>query len=308
MSIINVESLTKVYNPGSSKGGIKALDEVSLEITPGEIYGLLGPNGAGKTTLFKVLLGITSITSGQASLSGLPPSNPKSRFKIGYLPENHRFPEYLTGSGLIYNSGYLSGLNKSQINQTAGQLLKLVGMEKWHDTKLRKYSKGMMQRIGLASALVNDPEIIFLDEPTDGVDPVGKAEIKQLMKEISSRGKTIILNSHMLSEVEKVAGRVAILKLGKIVRVGSVDDLTSKKLQYDIKAAFGEQSFEIPKDVGRVLSQTHNNLLVELNNDEGINNIIDQIRIMKISIKSVQPVKISLEQSFMDMLNSKQEN
>lgn len=307
MAAIKVENLTKIYNPHMKKGGIKALDNVSLEINQGEIYGLLGPNGAGKTTLFKVLLGITTVTSGSAYISNFPPSSPKSRLKIGYLPENHRFPYYLTGLGLIYNSGRLNGMSSLKIKSLAHDLLKLVDMEKWADVKLRKYSKGMLQRIGLAQSMINDPEILFLDEPTDGVDPVGKAEIKEVLKQVRDKGKTVFLNSHLLSEVETIADRVAILREGKVARIGTVDELTSRKLEYEIHANFGNKVFELPEKAGKVGSLTTDRMIVELNEETDINHVIDILRHNQIKIIAVKPLKISLEQSFMDTLNTKRE-
>jgi ABC-2 type transport system ATP-binding protein len=308
MPTIKVENLTKIYNPRMKKGGIKALDNVSLEINQGEIYGLLGPNGAGKTTLFKVLLGITSITSGSASISEYSPSSSKSRLKIGYLPENHRFPYYLTGLGLIYNSGRLNGMSSSDIKSRAYELLRLVDMERWADVKLRKYSKGMLQRIGLAQSMINDPDILFLDEPTDGVDPVGKAEIKEVLKHVRDKGKTVFLNSHLLSEVETVADRVAILRNGKVARIGTVDELTSKQLEYEILAEFGEKDFELPEKAGKISSLSKDRMVVELKEETDINHVIDILRHNQIIIKAVQPLKISLEQSFMETLNTEKGN
>jgi ABC-2 type transport system ATP-binding protein len=308
MPTITIENLTKIYNPRMKKGGIKALDNVSLEINQGEIYGLLGPNGAGKTTLFKVLLGITSITSGSASISSYSPSSPKSRLKIGYLPENHRFPYYLTGLGLIYNSGRLNGMSNSDIKSRAYELLKLVDMERWADVKLRKYSKGMLQRIGLAQSMINDPEILFLDEPTDGVDPVGKAEIKEVLKQVRDKGKTVFLNSHLLSEVETVADRVAILRNGKVARIGSVEELTSRQLEYEILAEFGDKVFELPEKAGKISSLATDRMVVELKEETDINHVIDILRHNQINIKAIQPLKISLEQSFMETLKTEREN
>jgi ABC-2 type transport system ATP-binding protein len=308
MPTITVENLTKIYNPRMKKGGIKALDNVSLEINQGEIYGLLGPNGAGKTTLFKVLLGITSITTGTASISGYSPLSPKSRLKIGYLPENHRFPYYLTGLGLIYNSGRLNGMGNADIKSRAYELLKLVDMERWADVKLRKYSKGMLQRIGLAQSMINDPEILFLDEPTDGVDPVGKAEIKEVLKKVRDKGKTVFLNSHLLSEVETIADRVAILRNGKVARVGTVEELTSRQLEYEIVAEFGEKLFELPEKAGKISSLTTDKMVVELKEESDINHVIDILRHNQIPIKAIQPLKISLEQSFMETLSTEREN
>lgn len=305
MNIVLTENLTKVYHAGMKKGGVTALDELSIGITSGEIFGLLGPNGAGKTTLFKVLLGITQKSSGKATLMGVSAGKPESRNKIGYLPENHRFPDHLTGKGLISLTGKMCGVSKSDINERIEHLLELVDMSRWGETKIKKYSKGMLQRIGLAQAMINDPEVLFLDEPTDGVDPVGKAEIKEAMIKIREQGKTIILNSHLLSEVETVADRVGILSRGRLVRIGTVDELTSRKLQYEIIAKFGEQLFKVSEDVGTMISLARDRLVVELIKEDGINHIIDQIRIKKIPIVSVKPLKISLEQSFMETIGDR---
>ncbi|MFZ5981527.1 MAG: ABC transporter ATP-binding protein, partial [Candidatus Zixiibacteriota bacterium] len=259
--------------------------------------------GAGKTTLLKSLLNITQITSGQALIFGLPPENPQSREKIGYLPENHRFPSHLTGIGLLEFTGRLHGLSQKAIDERVERLLNLVGMERWGSTRLRKYSKGMTQRIGLAQAMLPDPDLLFLDEPTDGVDPVGKVEIRNVLKEIKKDGKTVFLNSHLLAEVESVADRVAILSKGKVARVGSVEALTSRKSQYEIEAAIGNEFFDIPEDIGKRISLTTTGMIVELKNPDDINFIIDQLRMRKVLIRCVKPMKITLEQSFFETVS-----
>ncbi len=306
MNIIIVEDLTKIYETGMKKGGITALDSVSLSVGQGEIFGLLGPNGAGKTTLFKILLGITQITSGTASVGALPPSNPDSRRKIGYLPENHRFPEYLTGVGLLELSGRLHGMTSGAISERVNGLLHLVGMDRWGAYKIRKYSKGMLQRIGLAQALISDPEILLLDEPTDGVDPVGKTEIRDVLRKMREEGKSIILNSHLLSEVEAAADRVAILSHGKIAKIGSVDELTSRKSQFEIEAQFGDRLIDIPEELGRRLSLSTNRMTVELKEEKNINDIIDMLRLKRIELRAVRPIKISLEQFFIETVSDKE--
>jgi ABC-2 type transport system ATP-binding protein len=308
MYVVEVHDLTKIYQTGLKKGNIVALDSASLAVEQGEIFGLLGPNGAGKTTLLKVLLNITRISSGQVLVLGLPPENPESRQKVGYLPENHRFPSHLTGLGLLEFTGRLYGLTHKEIDSRTEQLLTLVGMERWSNTKIRKYSKGMMQRIGLAQAMISDPDILLLDEPTDGVDPIGKIEIRQVMEKIRGEGKTIFLNSHLLSEVESVADRVAILTRGKVARIGTVESLTSRQSQYEIKAAIGNELFEIPEDLGKRLSMTTDGMIVELYNEDDINYIIDQLRMRKVKIKSIKPLKISLEQSFFETVSESKES
>ncbi len=307
MNVVDVEKLTKVYQPRMRKGGIVALDEVSLSIEQREVFGLLGPNGAGKTTLFKVLLSICRPTSGSAMIHGLPPADPRSRRKVGFLPENHRFPEHLTGRGLIALTGRFHGMTRVQIEERSDYLLDLVDMAKWGDTLIRKYSKGMAQRIGLAQAMVANPDLLLLDEPTDGVDPVGKVELRKVFQRVRDEGKTVVLNSHLLSEVESVADRVAILQRGKVVKVGSVEELTSRRSQYEIEAEIGNRLFDIPEDIGKRVSVSSNRLIVELNDSENVNWVIDAMRAKRISIRSVKPMKLTLEQSFVEAVTEPQE-
>lgn len=282
-----------------------ALDRVSFTINSGEIFGLLGPNGAGKTTLFRVLLGMISKSSGEALLNGLPPTDHHSRDKVGYLPENHRFPGHVTGLGLLELTGRLCGMTDEELQPRCQWLLHLVGMERWANTKLKKYSKGMSQRIGLAQAMVTDPDILLLDEPTDGIDPVGKVEIRQLLQQLRDSGKTIVINSHLLSEVEMAADRVAILNYGRLVRIGTMEELTVRKSQYEIEAAIGDHLLEIPAEIGRSVYVSAEKLVVELTADERINDLIDLMRIRRIQIRSVKPLAVSLEQSFFETVRPK---
>ncbi|MEW6051380.1 MAG: ABC transporter ATP-binding protein [Candidatus Zixiibacteriota bacterium] len=305
MDCIQVQELTKIYQTGFRKGNILALDQVSVTIKPGEIFGLLGPNGAGKTTLVKILLGIVHSNSGTVLVNGLSPHDPESRLKVGFLPENHRFPPHLTGLGLLELAGRLQGLPEQELDHQAEGLLATVGMDKWASTKLSKYSKGMAQRIGLAQAMMGDPDILLLDEPTDGVDPVGKMEIRQVLQKLRQQGKTVLLNSHLLSEVESVADRVAILVRGKLLRVDTVAALTNRKSQYEIEAEIGEESIEIPAEMGKRLFIARDRLVVELMDDTDINRIIDELRLRRISIRSVKPLKISLEQSFFETVTER---
>ncbi len=302
MNVIEIRDLTKVYVTGLRKGNVVALDRASLEVPQGQIMGLLGPNGAGKTTLVKALLGIVRPNSGEILLNGLPPSDPESRRKVGFLPENHRFPAHLTGMGLLESTGRMFGEKPEAIEEQAVRLLAIVGMDRWANTKVRKYSKGMLQRIGLAQAMMADPDVLLLDEPTDGVDPVGKSEIRQVLLQLRKEGKTILLNSHLLSEVESIADQVAILVKGRVIKVDTVESLTSRQSQYEIEASIGDNVFEIPPDVGRTVFVSTDRLVIELKEEGSINTIIDELRIRKISIRSVKPLKISLEQSFFETL------
>ncbi|MEW5993032.1 MAG: ABC transporter ATP-binding protein, partial [Candidatus Zixiibacteriota bacterium] len=303
MHVITVEHLTKMYF-GGRRGNIVALDDVTLTVEQGEVFGLLGPNGAGKTTFLKVLLGITQKNSGKVTLNGYRAGDLRSRQKVGYLPENHRFPDHLTGLGLLELTGRLCSMASADIESRSEQLLELVGMDRWGGTRIRKYSKGMLQRVGLAQALVNDPDVLLLDEPTDGVDPVGKAEIREVLLRVRNEGKTIVLNSHLLSEVEAVADRVAILSRGKLVRISSVEALTTRSSHYEIEADIGSNVIEISPEVGRILSIAANRLIVELTSSEQVNQVIDQLRLKRINILSVKPMKVSLEQSFLETISA----
>jgi len=304
MNVVDVQELTKVYPAGLRKRGIVALDNVTFSIQQGEVFGLLGPNGAGKTTFLKVLLGITKSNTGVVSIAGFSPGDPRSRQKVGYLPENHRFPSHLTGLGLLEFTGRLHGITRADIDDRTDHLLELVGMDRWANTKIKKYSKGMSQRIGLAQALICEPEILLLDEPTDGVDPVGKIEIRQVLEKARAEGKSIVMNSHLLSEVEVIADRVAILSKGRLLRISTVDELTSRESQYEIEADIGSLFIEIPSEIGKIISISSKGLIAELVKEENINYIIDRLRMKKINIKSVKPMKISLERSFIETLGA----
>ena len=194
MHAVEVNNLTKIYSGGMKSGRIAALKNFSLNVEEGKIFGLLGPNGAGKTTLIKILLGITSATHGDAKILGSDVSDYHIKKHVGYLPENHKFPSYLTGEQLLKFIADLSGYETGNINGRIDELLEMVAMFKWKKTKIKKYSKGMMQRIGLAQAMINDPDLIFLDEPTDGVDPIGRKEIRDILSHLKSKGKTIFVN------------------------------------------------------------------------------------------------------------------
>jgi len=307
MRVLEIQDLTKIYATRLKKGNVVALDTVSFGVDRGEIFGLLGPNGAGKTTLVKVLLGITDATSGDVLINGHRPSDPVSREKIGFLQENPRFPEHLTGNGLLRLAGRMCGVSEADLDRRTPVLLETVGMGKWADVKIRKYSKGMIQRIGLAQALISEPDVVFLDEPTEGIDPIGKVEIRDVLKQLRDQGKTVLLNSHLLGEVEMIADRVAILSRGKLARVGTVDELTVSGNQYEIDADIGNDRFEMPAEVGRILIIKTDGMTVELEKPENINLVIDQLRLRRINIRSVQPVRQSLERSFVDAVTQPME-
>ncbi len=227
--VIEVRNLRKVYHEGFIFGKkLEALRGVSLDIHSGEVFGLLGPNGAGKTTLIKILLGILHPTQGNATVLGLPAGSQAARQRIGYLPENMAFPRHHTGLDALWFYGRLSRVPSADIRKKAPYLIELVGLAGREKEPVRKYSKGMRQRLGLAQAMLHDPEILIMDEPTDGLDPLGRSQIRAVIEQLKDQGKTIFLNSHILQEVELICDRVAIMAHGLIRDIGTLSDLTSR--------------------------------------------------------------------------------
>ena len=300
MYSIEVTNLTKIYKTKTlNKGTIKALDNVSFKIEKGTIFGLLGPNGAGKTTLVKILLGIVHQTSGSAKLLGEDVRNYLVRSKIGYLPENHKFPSYLTGEDVLKYYAKLTGFDIKNNPEKISEYLNLVKMDKWRKTKIKKYSKGMMQRLGLAQAMIHNPEIIFLDEPTDGVDPIGRKEIRDILIELKNKGKTVFINSHLLSEVELVSDKVGMLNNGKLIKLGSVEELTTSKEIYEINIS--EQISEILiNELRKNYSFNIESKKILLENSEmsKVNIFMDELRKSGITITSFNRKKDSLEDMF----------
>jgi ABC-2 type transport system ATP-binding protein len=221
------------------RGKVHALRGIGMQVERGEIYGLLGPNGAGKSTLVKILMTVVKPTRCEGTLLGRPVGHKSTLARVGYLPEHHRFADYLTGAQVIDFYGAMTNIPRRERRRRAGELLELVGMSQWAGRKIRGYSKGMRQRIGIAQALINDPDLVLLDEPTDGVDPVGRRAIRNILVEIKSRGKTVFLNSHLLSELEMVCDRVAILVQGVVAQQGTIDHLTRDQQRYEIEVAAG---------------------------------------------------------------------
>jgi len=216
---IEIRGLRKAY------GRKVALHEVDLRVEPGEVFGFLGPNGAGKTTTVKILLGLVKPSDGDARIFGQPAGDPTARRRVGYLPENFRFHDWMTGAGLLDFHGRLAGLSPAQRQVRVPRVLEQVGLASRGADKIRAYSKGMTQRIGLGQALIHEPDLVLLDEPTSALDPVGRREVRDLIRSLKAQGMTVFLNSHMLSEVEMVCDRVAIVDRGRVVPSGRLADL-----------------------------------------------------------------------------------
>lgn len=234
-SVIKLEKLYKYYSYGIRGIGIQAVDGLSLEIEDGEVFGLLGPNGAGKSTTIKIILGLTRQNGGKCLIFGQNMTR-AARKRIGYLPEAPYFYKYLSGFELVAFYARLSGMSKAAANAAAMKAINLVGLDEAANRRIGLYSKGMVQRAGLAQAIVHNPKLLILDEPASGLDPIGASDMADIILRLKSEGKTVLLCSHMMSEVEKLCGRVAILSRGKIAAMGRLDELLAidgaKKLEF----------------------------------------------------------------------------
>jgi len=256
---VRIRDLKKVFPVPLRRRQVTALRGLSLDIPSGHVYGLLGPNGSGKSTTLKVLLGLVTPTSGTSEIFGVPSAQVKSRTDVGFLPENPYFYKFLTGAETISFYGKLCGLGGSTLRARVTELLELVGLQDAGDRRIGGYSKGMLQRIGLAQAMVHDPRLLILDEPTAGVDPAGSRQIRDLILRLKERGKTVLLTSHLLEQVQEVCDRVGILAKGELVREGSLEILTgvSGQTEFLIENAGPELQAEISR-----LAATHGARLV----------------------------------------------
>jgi len=300
--MIAVESagLTKHY----SRGKIKALTGFDLSVEKGKIFSLLGPNGAGKTTLFRLLLGIALPTSGTGKILGKDITDPQSRRNVGYLSEDHRFPGYLNGEQFLYYYGKMSGVQNYDLSRKIPKLLKQVKLDDRKNLKLKKYSKGMLQRLGTAQALINDPELIFLDEPTDGIDPIGRIEIREILLDLKKEGKTIFINSHLLSEVERISDEIAILKQGLLIRKGKTDDFLENTGRYHICVENQKktQLTEIFMRKNIEFEPLNNGFSASVKDTSELNELIDIIRSEKINIENIELLRNTLEDYFIKVL------
>jgi ABC-2 type transport system ATP-binding protein len=228
-SAICIQNLTKDFAVGMRGKKLRAVDDLCLEVGDNEIFGLLGPNGSGKSTTIKIILGLLEASKGTCEIYGRPSKLVDARRSVGFLPEAPYFYRYLTGRELVRYYARICMVPRAKIDAAVDSVIKLVGMTEAADRRVGTYSKGMLQRIGLAQSLVHDPQLVILDEPTAGVDPLGSAAIAEIVRELKRRGKTVLLSSHLLAQIEGLCDRVAILHRGKLVREGRIDDLVEEK-------------------------------------------------------------------------------
>jgi ABC-2 type transport system ATP-binding protein len=297
---VEIEHLRKRY------GSFEALAGVSLSVARGTVFGLLGPNGAGKSTMVKSLLTIIRPTECRGRMLGKPIGDRATLGRVGYLPEHARFQDHLTGRQVIGFSAGLAGVSAAETRRRTESLLERVGMKDWADRKLATYSKGMRQRIGLAQALVNEPEIVFLDEPTDGVDPEGRIDIRKMIERLREEGRTVFVNSHLLGEVEQVADEVAILSKGRVIESGTVSMLTRRARRFEIRTVG-----PVPPPLRAGLEReglTVAGDCITLNAEDAapVQPVIDLLRGAGVAIREIREAKDSLEDIFLQAIQGKE--
>ena len=303
-NIVEITNLTKDYSTGFlRKRNVRALDDLTLSVSGGQIFGFLGGNGAGKTTTIKILMGLLFPTGGNASILGKPIGDVSMHRKIGYCPENPYFYDYLSARELMNYFGELFGYPKTNRKKRTDDLLDLVGLEeKARDRQLRKFSKGMLQRVGLAQALINDPEIVFLDEPMSGLDPMGRREIRELIAGLRVQGKTVFMSTHILSDIEALCDEVAILRHGKLAAKGNLQELLTNENE--------RQGFEVTIaniDVSKLRSAVPSSIdmtdhasgsIVTCSDETEVESVISAARSAGGKLVSVQQIRQSLEDLF----------
>ena len=298
---IHTQALRKVYRSGFWRKKFVGLEGLDLEVRTGECFGYIGPNGAGKTTTIKLLMGLNFPTSGTATVLGEPIGSLEARRKIGYLPERPYFYDYLTAQEFLHFYGSLHGMSRASRQEKIEELLPLVHMERARDVQLRKFSKGMLQRVGLAQALINDPELVVLDEPSSGLDPMGRMLMRDIILGLKRKGVTILLSSHILSDVEQVCDRVALLKEGRVQQVASVDELVGQDVQA-VEVVFDSLPNETAQALGHgePVAQGGGRVTFEVDNQEEANRLVVDALAKGAVLVRMQPRRESLEQLFVD--------
>jgi ABC-2 type transport system ATP-binding protein len=304
--VIEIKDLTKDYETGFwKKKKVRALDGLTLNVKPGQIFGFLGGNGAGKTTTIKILMRLLFPTEGSARILGNDISDVKTHLRIGYCPENPYFYDYLTARELMDYFGDLFGYDAARRKEKTTQLLTSVGLdEKDWSKQLRKFSKGMLQRVGLAQSLINDPEIVFLDEPMSGLDPIGRREVRELIAGLRDKGMTVFMSTHILSDIEALCDEVAILRRGKLAATGNLDDLLTQSgeiqsFEINVKGVSADDlSGEIAVISGASIAPKANGANIQVANENDIEAVLGIIRGSGGHLVSVQPIKQSLEELF----------
>lgn len=304
MPVIEINNLTKDYDVGFwRKRKVRALDGLSLTVESGQIFGFLGANGAGKTTTLKLLMRLIYPTAGTARILGQDIGVVDMHARIGYLPENPYFYDYLSAREFLDYCGRLFGLDESVRKERTERLLTSVNLDSKSWTRqLRKFSKGMLQRVGLAQALINDPEVVFLDEPMSGLDPVGRREVRDLIASLRTQGKTVFMCSHILSDIEVLCDSIAILKGGRLAHAGSIDDLRAREANLIEIVASGADADALREYLpdNTDVTTSASGLRIRVEDEKEVDAVIAALRKANGKLVSVQPVRQSLEELFLE--------
>lgn len=304
MNAIVIEHLTKTFTPmWPWQKASTVLTDVSLTVRQGEIFGFLGHNGAGKTTTMKILLGLLRATSGKVQVLGVPAGEVEAHARIGYLPESPYFYDYLTADEFLTFYGRLAKLSAETIRSRVPELLRRVGLDEARHRQLRKFSKGMLQRIGLAQAMIHDPELVVLDEPMSGLDPMGRKEVRDLILSLRDQGKTVFFSTHILSDVEMICDSVGILARGRMLSQGRVEDLVGEQGAHSIEVVCdGIVGGEVPivKQYALRILQRGSRCLIMLPGQDVLEDVLSALRNAKGRLVSVVPHKGSLEEVFVE--------
>jgi len=296
---IRTRGLRKVFS------GRVAVRNLTLEVPRGEVFGFLGPNGAGKSTSVKMLLGLVLPTSGEAQILGYAVGDVKTRSRVGFLPEHFRFYDWLTPTELLKLHGRLYGMSRAKLRERVPVLLDLVGLTPHRDKRLRDFSKGMLQRIGLAQALLNEPDLIFLDEPTSGLDPVGRRLVRDIIKAQRDRGATVLLNSHLLGEVEITCDRVAFIQDGEVVETRQLNDDIEERTTLSLRAT--NLTAEIVRGLSRWSQSVCTNgarMTLSVSSGAAVPEIVHYLVANGAEVYEVTPRRLSLEERFLEIVGS----
>lgn len=302
---MNNDYSIETFNLRKQFGDFTAVRGLTLQVKRGEVFGFLGPNGAGKTTSIKMLLGLVKPTSGSANLLGKPLSDRHARQRAGFLPEHFRFHDWLTAGEFLRFHGQLLNMNRQYLEERITILLELVNLSPFRNKHLRTFSKGMLQRIGLAQALLNHPELVFLDEPTSGLDPVGRRLVRDIIRQLRSQGTTVFLNSHLLSEVEITCDQVAFIKYGEVVRTAPIQELVEGETTVTIHAqGFTSQTLADLGQWGRDVRADGENILLVVNSTSSLPAINRCLVEKGVDVYSIVPQRLSLEDLFIQVVGT----
>ncbi|HZI88873.1 MAG TPA: ABC transporter ATP-binding protein [Candidatus Polarisedimenticolia bacterium] len=306
LPVLELAGVTKIYRSTMRLRPFTAVEEVSLSLRRGEIFGLLGPNGAGKTTTIKMMLGLTRPTRGTIRIWGRQPQDRMARLKLGYLPENPSFYDHLTAREYLGLVGSLFDLPRATSRRRADELLRRLGLADDVRKPLRKFSKGMTQRLGLAQALLNQPDLLILDEPMSGLDPIGRADVKQILREERARGATVLMSSHVLAETETLCDRVAILHRGRVLEQGEVKGLLSAGvLEWEITVeGLPESAAERLRAEGHPVEAKGNRRVIRVREAEELQRVLRAFAAEEVVIHAVEPRRPSLEEHFVRAVQS----